>query len=196
MKDQNSILFKQSNLYIKSTIELPPSLVFSKSIFLTQYFQNYSSESLLIPIVNIIQSSINLHRTIKLNSYSSFANNQYYILYYRYLVNLYKDYNSNSIGAHTAYSIINYINFNIYLLLALLTGPAYKFTSNWYSKTLYFNDSVIKKLESSHHLATQINLLLNPLILKLDSPQIFITYTNKSIDKFSLTIMQQNDNKK
>ena len=37
MKDQNSILFKQSNLYIKSTIELPPSLVFSKSIFLTQY---------------------------------------------------------------------------------------------------------------------------------------------------------------
>lgn len=195
--EEKSILFKQSNLFIKSTIELPPSIIFTKSVFLKQYYQNTSGSSLIIPILDIIKNNIKLHRTIKLNSYSSFANNEFYINYYRYLVKIYKEYNNEPVNNHTAYSIINYINFNIYLILALMTNSSTAFVSEWYAKQIHFKDSIIKtKFESLIGLEATFTFYLNPLILKLDSPQIFTTVTDRLIDKFSLTIMQQNDNKK
>jgi hypothetical protein len=143
--EEKSILFKQSNLFIKSTIELPPSIIFTKSIFLKQYYQNTSDSSLIIPILDIIKNNIKLHRTIKLNSYSSFANNEFYINYYRYLVKLYKEYNNEPVNTHTAYSIINYINYNIYLILALMTNSSTAFVSEWYGKQIHLKIQLLKQ---------------------------------------------------
>ena len=78
-----------------------------------------------------------------------------------------------------------------------MTNSSNAFVSELYSKQIHFNDSIIKtKFESLIGLEATFTFYLNPLVLRLDSPQIFTTVTDRLIDKFSLTIMQQNDNKK
>lgn len=194
MSSKKIIEFKESSLFIKSTIELPPKLIFTPSLFLYDYYKYMDSSGLYSPIADIITSQIKNHRYIKLNHYSSFSNNSYYIEYYKSLTTSYK--NSfhaikSSSDSLTANSIINYINFSIYLYLSLLTVTREEQIYYWNKRIILCKDGIINDTNNPI-----FSLAINPLFREAAGPiDSYDLLTKKHTNKFSLTIIKQNDNK-
>lgn len=200
MTNEKVIFFNENTLFSKSVIILPPSLTIKFSPFLTNYYRYTCPANLLDPILRIIQSNIKLHKIIRINHSSSFANNKNYVDFYKKLVNFYILDTGLKITSDLAYEIINYINFSIYLLLSLITIKDLKIIESQLAcHTILCKDSLISlEYDNIFELQGTFNSFLYTYheCNSINIPYNFVVFTDKIVDKFSLAIMTKNDNKK